>query len=299
MLKIRKLKNFLDLKPEFSNLENSKVVIIPFGLEQSVSYGQGTQNGPEAIIKASGEVELFDEELEKEIYREAGIATLEKIKPSREARKALEQLYQITKEVYNFGKLPIVLGGEHTLTQGSFKAALEKYNNLTLLQFDAHADQRDSFEDNKYSHGAVMRRSLELSPDFNLVQIGIRNISNEPSEGGEFDFWKANQGRIKTFWAKDMKSWQTEDIVAVCRENVYLTFDVDAFDSSVMPSTGTPEPGGLGWYQVLDILKKIIAKKKIIGADFVELAPIKNLSAPDFTVAKLIYKIIGYFKTRV
>lgn len=287
------IKNFLDLKKEFSRIEDSRVVIIPFGMERSVSYGSGTKNGPKAIINASGDVELFDEEFEKEIYKDVKIATIEEIIPRKKIEDALEQLYQIVSDFYKAKKLPIVLGGEHTLTIGSFKAAKEKFSDLTLLQFDAHADLRDSFEGDKYTHGGAMRRSLELGNDFNLVQVGIRNISNEPSEGSEFSFLKKNK-RIKTFWAKDIKKWKIDEIIDSCNENVYLTFDVDVFDSGIMPSTGTPEPGGLSWYDALNIIKEVARKKKIIGVDFVELSPIKNLSAPDFLVAKLIYKTIGY-----
>jgi len=287
-------KNFLGLKKEDSRIEDSDVVVIPFGLEQAVSYGHGTKNGPKAIIDASQEVELFDDELKKEIYREVKIATIKEIIPKKKIEDALDQLYQAVKDVYEAEKLSIVFGGEHTLTIGSFGAAKEKFSNLTLLQFDAHADLRDSFEGNKYTHGGAMRRSLELGENFNLVQVGIRNISNELSEGSEFPFLEKNKKRIKTFWAREMKEWKIEEIVASCNKNVYLTFDVDAFDSGIMPSTGTPEPGGLGWYDALDIIKEVAKKKKIIGIDFVELSPIKNLSAPDFMVAKLIYKTIGY-----
>lgn len=293
-------KNFLDLDKKFSDFEKSKIVIVPFGLEKSTSYSRGTRNGPNAIIKASQEVELFDEEAEKEIFREIGIATL-KIKPQREINKALGQLSEIVSHIYELNKIPIVLGGEHTLTIGSFGATLKKYpasdgtsKNLTLLQFDAHADLRDSLDGDKNSHAAAMRRCLEISNNFNLVQIGIRNISNEEKDGREYKFWKDNQHRLKTFWAREMNLWQLEEIINSCRENIYLTFDVDVFDSGLMPSSSTPEPGGLNWYQILDILKVVCQKRKIVGADFVEFCPIKGIVAPDFLVAKLIYKFISY-----
>ncbi len=286
-------KNFLDLPKNFSDFEKSKIVVVSFPFEKTSSYIKGTKFGPEKIIKASCQVELFDEETEKEVFREIGIATL-RIKPKIKTEKALTQLSEIVSHIYELNKIPIVLGGEHTLTIGSFGATLKKYKNLTLCQFDAHADLRDSYQGNKYSHAAVMRRCFEFSEDFNLVQVGIRNISNEEKDGREYDFWKNNQSRIKTFWAKEMNLWRIEEIVDSCRENVYLTFDLDVFDSAIMPSVGTPEPGGLNWYQVLEILKKICQKRKVVGADFVEFCPIKGLVAPDFLVAKLIYKFINY-----
>lgn len=285
--------NFLDLPKEFSNFKKSKIVIIPFGLERSTSYGQGTKNGPRAIIKASHQVELFDEELKREVYK-IGITTLKEIKPKKQIKKALAQFSRVIKNIYKKNKFPIILGGEHTLTIGAFKTALEKYKNLTLLQFDAHADLRNSYQNNQYSHAAAMRRCLEISESFNLVQIGIRNISHEEKEGAEYDFWQNNQKRIKTFWAREMVEWRVNEIIGNCRQNVYLTFDLDVFDSGIMPSTGTPEPGGLNWYQILEIIKAIIKKRKIIGADFVEFCPIKGLMAPDFLAAKLIYKFISY-----
>jgi agmatinase len=290
-------KNFLGLKKEFSKVEDSRIIVIPFGLERSVSYGCGTKNGPKAIINASGDVELFDEELKKEIYRDVGIATIKEIVPKTGIKDALEQLRIVVSDAYKAKKIPIVLGGEHTLTRGSFKAAKDNFSGLTLLQFDAHADLRDSFENDKDTHSGAMRRILEMGDDFNLVQVGIRNVSNEPSEGSEFSFLEKNNDRIRTFWAKDMEKWKIDEIVNSCDKNVYLTFDVDAFDSGIMPSTGTPEPGGMSWYQILDIIRAVARKRNIVGLDFVELAPIKNLVAPNFMVAKLIYKIIGYIFT--
>lgn len=295
MIKIAK-KNFLNLPLESSTWEKSKIVIIPFGLENSVSYGQGTKNGPTAIINASQEVELFDEEQKKEIYRDTNIVTLESFSIPRNIDQAFSKIEKIVQEVYQAKKFPLILGGEHSLTKAPINFFKNHFQDLTILQFDAHADLRDSLEGNKNSHGAVMRRCLELSPKINLIQLGIRNISNNQEDGSEYDFWQKNQNRIKTFWAKEMDQWQLMEIIDSCQSNVYLSFDVDVFDPSIMPSTGTPEPGGLNWYRVLEIIKVVSQEKKIIGADFVELAPIKNFSAPDFMVAKLIYKLIGYLK---
>ena len=286
-------KNFLNIEPKYSQLNKSKAVIVPFGYEASTTYGSGTKKGPKAIILASSQVELFDEELEKEVYKETGICTIPELKYKTGTDFYLP-LSEKTAEMLALKKFPVILGGEHTITFGGIMGAKEKYKNFSMLHFDAHADLRDTYEGNKFSHACVMRRVQELPEVKNLVQIGIRNISNEESEGGEFNFYKANQDKIKIFWADKKDEWDTKDILQNLLENVYLTFDVDVFDPSIMPSTGTPEPGGLYWNEVLRILKQVFLKKNVIAEDFVELSPLKNFPAPDFMVAKLIYKTIGY-----
>lgn len=289
MLKITK-NNLFYLPKGFSSLKNSNVVVVPFGFEKSVTYGRGAGRGPAAIIEASQQVELFDEELWQETYKKVGIATLKAIKSVNSFSEAGEQIQQLIERILKIKKFPIVLGGEHSITLfivGEFK---KRFGDFSILQFDAHADLRDGYLGQPYSHAAAMRRCLDL-PDINLVQIGVRSISNE---NDELYFWESNQGRIKTFWAKDKEKWDIKEITGALKENIYLTFDVDVLDSSIMPSTGTPEPGGLSWYETLDILRAVAKNKKIIGADFVELAPIKGFNAPNFLVAKLIYKLIGY-----
>lgn len=281
-------RNFLDI-PTVS-FEKAEIVVVPFSFESTTSYGRGTKNGPKAIIKASSQVELFDEELWQETYKKIKITTLKEKRPSADVSTAREKISVVIDQVLSKRKLPIILGGEHNITSFVLPVYKKYFKNLSLLQFDAHADLRDGYLNEKYSHAAAMRRCLDLK-GVNLVQVGIRNISNE---NNELIFWQQNQGRIKTFWAKDMADWKIDEIVNSLGENVYLTFDVDAFDSSLIPSTGTPEPGGLQWYQTMEILKNVSEKKKIVGADVVELAPIKGFSAPDFLAAKLVYKIIGY-----
>lgn len=283
--------NLFYLPEKFSFIENSKAVVVPFGFEKTVIYGRGTGKGPRAIIKASQQVELFDEELWQETYKTVGIATLEIIKSANSFVAAKKQIQQLVGGILKEQKFPLILGGEHSITpfiiEGYQKSG---FKDFSILQFDAHADLRDGYLGQKYSHAAAMRRCLDLL-NINLVQVGIRNISNE---NDELNFWQKNQKRIKTFWAKDKKDWKIDEIIKPLKENVYITFDVDALDPSIMPSTGTPEPGGLGWYETLDILCAVAKNKKIIGADFVELAPIEGLVAPDFLIAKLIYKTIGY-----
>ena len=277
--------NFLYL-PKNNDFKKAQVIIVLFGFEATTTYGRGTKKGPSAVIEASQQVELFDEELWQNTSEMVNIATAAEIKPAR-----IERLQMAVKELLENFKLPIILGGEHSITSFITEAYKNSgYADFSILQFDAHADLRDGYLGKKYSHAAAMRRCLDWD-GINLVQVGVRNISNEDEE---LNFWEKNQTRIKTFWAKDKKNWRIEEIVKNLKDSVYITFDVDVFDCSLMPSTGTPEPGGLYWYETLDILRAVCAKKKIIGADFVELAPIKNFHAPDFLVAKLIYKTIGY-----
>ena len=277
-----KIKNFLDI--EEKSLSSSQVIVVPFGFEATTTFGHGTKNGPAAIIKASSQVELFDEELWQETYKKIDIITVKEPKNTEGLKIAVGKIIKSN-------KLPVILGGEHSITPFIIDAYKNSgFDNFSILQFDAHADLRDGYLGKKYSHAAAMRRCMNFS-GINLVQIGIRNISNE---NDELVFWKRNQKRIKTFWAKNKERWKINKIVKSLKKNVYLTFDVDALDSSIMPSTGTPEPGGLDWQEVLAILRAVCKNKKIIGADFVELAPIKNFPAPDFLVAKLIYKTIGY-----
>jgi len=271
-------------------VRRADVVIVPFGLGKTTTFGKGTSKGPQRIIEVSPNLEYFDEELERDVCKEVKISTLEEPKIKNNHEKAIAQLEKITDEIYKLGKFPLVLGGEHSLTLGSIRSALKKFPNLNILQFDAHADLRDEYEGTIYNHASVMRQCLKFN-GLNLVQVGVRNISTDTNE---FGFWQENQTRIKTFWAKDMADWKVKDVVDSLSKNVYLTFDLDAFDSGLMPATGRPEPGGLNWYQTTEILRAVASKKKIIGADVVELTPIKGFNAPDFLAAKLVYKIIGY-----
>lgn len=284
---------FLDIAGKFSSIRTANAIILPFGLERSVSYGRGTSRGPDAIIRASHEVELFDEELGGEPYRKFGIATLAKPKISKKSGQAIKDLENIVSRLLAQNKFPLILGGEHTLTIGAVRAVLSRFSPLTILHFDAHADLRDSYQGNKLSHACVMRRCFEMG-NINLAQVGIRNISNNKEDGGEYDFYQKNKPKIKIFWAKDFKKLNKVDFLKNLGKYVYVSFDVDALDPSIMPSTGTPEPGGLGWYEVLDLIKSAAVASRIVGADIVELSPMKGLAAPDFLTAKLAYKILSY-----
>jgi agmatinase len=267
---------FLELEPEFAVYKTSKFVVAPCPHEVSVSYGGGAKKGPQAILDASFYVENFDEELLQETYRISGVHTLKPIK--------LAKLPSTIDKIIKDKKIPITLGGEHSLSAEAVKAAVKHYSKLSVLQFDAHADLRDEYHGDKKSHACALRRILEICP---AVQVGIRNISPE-----EYQFAKESGQLKKIHFAEHLDV--AEKVVTQLSEHVYITFDVDAFDSSVMPATGTPEPGGFFWYEVLDILREVCRLKSVVAADFVELAPIKGFPAPDFTVAKLIYRLMGY-----
>ena len=266
-----------------------KVIVVPFGLEKTVSYGGGTKNGPKEIIKASHQVELFDEELNKEPYKEIGIKTLKPFPIKKNIEQALDQLSQINKKIISDNKFPFVFGGEHSITPGSIKPIIKKYGDLTLLHFDAHADLRESYNGEKFSHASAIKRCLDYK-NVNVVSFGIRNLSKP-----EMDFYNNNRDRIEIFWGKDKKNWDLTLIKDLfINKTVYITFDVDGFDSSIMPATGTPEPGGLLWEDVLPIIKKVCQISNVVGADINELAPIKNFDSYNFLVAKLAYKILAY-----
>jgi len=275
----------IDNKTKF----NEKVVVVPFGLEKTVSYGGGTKNGPKEIIKASHQVELYDEELNYEPHKKIGIKTLKPFKIDKNINKALKKISFINENILNKKKFPLVLGGEHSITPGCIIPFTKKFKNICLLHFDAHADLRESYLGEKYSHASAIRRCLDYK-NVSLISFGIRNISE-----GEIPFLKKNSKRINIFWAKDKKKWNLNTFKKMIKnKTVYLTFDVDGFDSSIMPATGTPEPGGLFWNETLEIIKIAAKNSNIVGADINELSPIKGFNSYNFLVAKLAYKILAY-----
>jgi agmatinase len=280
-------KGFLGIDAEQSIVP--QVIVVPFGLEKTVSYGGGTKNGPKEIIKASHQVELFDEELNKEPYKEIGIKTLKPFSIKNKIESALDQLSKINEDILSSDKFPLVFGGEHSLTPGSIKPFAKKYDEITLLHFDAHADLRESYQDEKFSHASAIKRCLDYK-NLKVVSFGIRNLSKE-----EMNFYNNNRDRIEIFWGKDKQTWNLSLLDKFFKnKNVYITFDVDGFDASIMPATGTPEPGGMLWEDVLPIIKKVCQISNVVGADINELAPIKNFESYNFLVAKLAYKILSY-----
>ncbi len=280
-------KGFLGIDNKSKAREN--VVVIPFGLEKTVSYGSGTKNGPKEIIKASHQVELFDEELNKEPYKHIGIKTLSPFAIKKNMQDALKQLANINEILLNKKKFPLVLGGEHSLTPGSIRPFVKKYKEIYLLHFDAHADLRESYNGNKYSHASAIKRCLDYK-NVKVISFGIRNISSN-----EVNFLKKNKKRIHIFWAKDKAKWNLNKFKKIIKnKKVYITFDVDGLDSSLMPATGTPEPGGLFWDETIKIIKIASQYSNIVGADINELSPIKGFDSYNFLAAKLAYKIISY-----
>ena len=278
---------FLGVDNQFNFKE--KVVIIPFGLEKTVSYGGGTKYGPQEIIKASHQVELYDEELSCEPYKKIGIKTLKPFKIQKNINRALQQLADINRKILNKKLFPMTFGGEHSITPGCIEPFVKKYKNLCLLHFDAHADLRDSYNGEKFSHASAIRRCLDHK-NISLISFGIRNISKS-----EIPFLKKNKSRIDIFWAKDKSKWNLRKFRNLIKNrDVYLTFDVDGLDSSIMPATGTPEPGGLFWNETLDIIKIAAKNSNIVGVDINELAPIRGFNSYNFLVAKLAYKILAY-----
>ncbi len=263
--------------------------VIPFGLEASVSYGGGTSRGPEAIIESSHQVELFDEVFWREPFRDYGVATMKPVPhDARDIEEALDSLEAAVEEALAQKKFPLILGGEHSLTAGAIRPFARAHEQLTILQFDAHADLRNGYDGEHYSHAAAMRRCLDHD-HVRLVSVGIRNISAE-----EIPFLEENGDRINIFWAKDKSSWTAQQISDCVGDGpVYITFDLDGFDSSLMPATGTPEPGGLFWDETIEILSVVSKSANIVGADIVELAPREGFHACDFMAAKLGYKILS------
>ena len=286
--------NYLTNKQGFLGIDNKfnfkeKAIVIPFGLEKTVSYGGGTKNGPKEIIKASHQVELYDEELKCEPFKKIGIKTLKPFKINKKINKAINQIAEINKKILDNKLFPITLGGEHSITPGCIKPFVKKYKKLTLLHFDAHADLRESYAGEKFSHASAIKRCIDHK-NVSVVSFGIRNISAE-----EIPILKKNKKRINIYWAKDKKRWDLNKFKKqIKNKDVYITFDVDGLDSSIMPATGTPEPGGIFWDEALEIIKIACKNSRIVGADVNELAPIKGFNSYNFLVAKLVYKILSY-----
>ncbi len=286
--------NYLSNKLGFLGIDNKfsfkeKAVVIPFGLEKTVSYGSGTKNGPKEIIKASHQVELYDEELNCEPYKKIGIKTLKPFKINKNIKIALKKISDINSKILDKKLFPITFGGEHSITPGCIVPFAKKFKKICLLHFDAHADLRESYNGEKFSHASAIKRCLDYK-NVSVISFGIRNISSS-----EIPFLKKNSKRINIFWAKDKAKWNLVKFKKLIKnKTVYLTFDVDGFDSSIMPATGTPEPGGLLWDETLDIIKIASKNSNIVGADINELAPIKGFNSYNFLVAKLAYKILSY-----
>jgi agmatinase len=282
----RKTANFLNLPKEFSDPRTARYAILPVPYEGTVSYLAGTAKAPAAILEASAQVERFDDELLAE-FHEAGIATYPAVRAEKTPALQMRRVRAVADKVVRAGKFLLTLGGEHSITAPLVEAVAEKYAPLSVLQIDAHADLRDSFRGTTYSHGAVMRRVLEITGS--LCQVGIRDFSREEYE--------ACPRQVKKFItpaviASDPK-W-IDRVLAQLSTNVYITIDVDGFDPAVAPGTGTPQPGGLTWLQGLSLLKRVCEQRTVVAADIVEVRPIPPNQITEFMAARLAYKLISY-----
>ncbi len=281
-MKTNVYKNFGGLPPELSNFKESKIAILPVPFDKTCTWIKGASRGPSAIIDASVNLEFYDIDTDSEVYR-LGIWTAPPIKAGT-SKKMVEEVYKEVLRLLEMDKFIVVLGGEHTVALGSIKAHAEIYSDMSVLHLDAHADMRDTYEGNKLSHACVMARVKEIT--HRIVSVGIRSM--DYSEREVID-------RKRTFFAHQIvgsREW-IKKVMRLLTQNVYITIDLDVFDSSLMPSTGTPEPGGIGWYDMIDLMKLIFKNKNVVGFDVVELSPTHNPAA-DFTAAKLVYMLLSY-----
>jgi agmatinase len=276
--------NFGGIDPEFSALDTSRAVILPVPYDFTTTYQSGTRLGPRAILTASQNMELWDDELGP-IYR-AGIHTLPEVEPTAEGPGAMvARVDRAVSWILERGQLPVMLGGEHSLTAGAVRAAHRRHPGLSVLQIDAHADMRDTYLDSPDSHACVMRRVRERVP---AASVGIRSLSEEEAE--HLGAHPAPIWSVRRFRALD---GDLTPILDALTDEVYVTFDVDGLDPSLVPGTGTPEPGGLDWYEALDLLAAVAKRSRIVGCDVVELAPISGQVVSDFLCARLVYRLIG------
>ena len=274
---------------EWVQFEKCKVVVLPVPYDSTASYNPGARNGPHAIIQASRNMELYDEELGFS-PADIGIYTLDELEPSMKSPEdQVARVEEAVGEILEEKKFPVTLGGEHSISLGAVRAVCESFDDVSVLHLDAHADCRNEYEGTKYSHACAARRFSELCP---VIQLGIRSLSAEEAE-----FLKGSED-VRTFFMKDIRKdgleLALERAIPELSDNVYISFDIDALDPGIMPATGTPEPGGFGWYEALEILRKVCEQKKVVGFDLVELSPIPGSPASDFLAAKLAYKFLGY-----
>ena len=278
-------KNFLGVSDEYSSWENSKVAVVPVPYDITTSYKKGTHGGPMAILSASRQVEYYDSDFDCEPYK-AGIYTLpplpvENLLPE----DMLAEVEYAVRDMVEGGKLPLVLGGEHSISLGALRALKSNYTDLTVIVIDAHSDLREEYHDTPFSHACVSYQMAKLAP---LVQIGIRSME-------ESKYTSHKKINTTVFYPKDLKNnkW-LDEVVSLCNNNVYISIDIDGLDPGICPGTGTPEPGGLSWEHLISLFDKVSGQSNIVGADIVELAPLKNQHRSDFLVAKLAYKMVGY-----
>lgn len=272
-----------DLPKPYCEFETSKVAIVPVPYDGTSTWIKGADKGPKALLDASANMEIYDIETDTEVYK-LGIYTDKPITVDSSPEAMVEAVKDRTLSLIDKGKFTVIIGGEHSVSIGTIQAHAQKYRDLTVLQIDAHTDLRDSYEGSKNNHACVMARAKELCP---IVQVGIRSMDSSE---------KVNLDPKRVFWAHEIVNcddWM-DKVIDLLTENVYLTIDLDGFDPSILPSTGTPEPGGLMWYPTLKFLRMVIEKRNLVGFDIVELCPNTVNKASDFLAAKLLYKILTY-----
>ncbi|BDX39307.1 agmatinase [Tenuifilaceae bacterium CYCD] len=275
--------NYGDLPKPFTERNTSKVAILPVPYDGTSTWVKGADKGPKALLDASANMEVYDIETDTEVYK-VGIYTDKPVSESKSPEKMVEAVYSRTKGLLDEGKFVVIIGGEHSVSIGTIQAHAEKFKNMSVIQIDAHTDLRESYEGSKNNHACIMARAKEICP---IVQVGIRSM-----DIGE----KPNVDSSRVFWAHNIvgnEDWM-DKAIDLLTDNVYLTIDLDGFDPSIVPSTGTPEPGGLQWYPTLKFLRKLIERKNLVGFDIVELCPNSSDKASDFLASKLLYKILTY-----
>lgn len=274
-------KNYAGIPDKYARLDDAKVVLIPVPYDGTSTWGKGADKGPDAFLEASENMELFDIETRTEVYKK-GVYLAPPVTEDSSPEKMVEAVYKTTKNYLKQEKFVTLFGGEHSISIGSIRAFNETFEDLTVVQIDAHADLRPEYEGTTCNHACAVH---EASKKTNLIQVGIRSM-----DISELDHMDENQ----VYWAHDLYEDWMDDAIGQMTPNVFITIDLDAFDPSILPSTGTPEPGGMFWYETLEFLKLMFKKKNVVGFDIVELNPNKNEKSSDFLAAKLYYKMLSY-----
>jgi agmatinase len=284
-------RSFMHLDDEYTALDTARVVVVPVPFDATTCYRPGTREGPQAIIDASRNLELYDPELRRSPYT-VGIHTLRAIEPVMgNAQAMVERIERVTGELLDRGKYVVALGGDHSISIGVIRAFARRHPNMSVLQFDAHADLREEYEGNTLSSATIMRRVLDVCP--RTAQVGIRSLSEPEAQlvqERQLPLWLASDIQRQT--ARERDEWISNVVRSLAAE-VYVTFDIDAFDPSLVPGTGTPEPGGLGWYEVMDLLSTVTSQRRVVGFDVVELSPLVEGHVSPVVAAKLVYKLVG------
>ncbi|CAA0154980.1 Agmatinase [Tenacibaculum maritimum] len=276
-------KTYAGIPEKYAKLETSKIVLIPVPYDETSTWQKGADKGIDAFLETSENMELYDIETNSEVYKE-GIYITEKITEKSSPEAMVNTVHQLTKKYINKNKFVTILGGEHSISIGTIRAFNECFDNLTVLHIDAHADLRKEYDGSPYSHACAV---YEANQHTNLIQVGIRSMDISETRV---------MNRDKVFFAHEMAAneYWMDDVIDLLTNDVFITFDLDALDPSIMPSTGTPEPGGLLWYETLSFLSKVFSKKNVVGFDLVELCPNPNEKSSDFLAAKLYYKMLSY-----